>query len=83
MGIRASWSRTPLGYTLSAALPVATFGDCLDQPFGLAIIVNETSADRERRRGQLVLGGAAREFVYLQGDRCAVDRHLMFQIIDD
>jgi hypothetical protein len=83
LAVRASWSRTTRGYTLSAALPLSAFGDCLDKPFGLAIIVNETSADRERRRGQLVLGGAAGEFVYLQGDRCSVDRHLMFQIIDD
>jgi hypothetical protein len=81
--VRASWSATERGYQLTATLPLAAFGDCLDQPFGLAIIVNETSADRERRRGQLVLGGAAGEFVYLQGDRCPVDRHLLFQIIDD
>jgi hypothetical protein len=81
--IRASWARTERGYALTAVLPLAAFGDCLDQPFGLAIIVNETSADRERRRGQLVLGGAAGEFVYLQGDRYPADRHLLFQIIDD
>jgi hypothetical protein len=83
IAVRASWSPSPRGYTLTAALPLAAFGDCLDQPFGLAIIVNETSADRERRRGQLVLGGAAGEFVYLQGDRYPIDRHLLLQITDD
>jgi hypothetical protein len=81
--IRATWQRSDRGYTIRASLPLTPFADCLDQPFGLAIIVNEMCPDRERRRGQLVLGGAAGEFVYLQGDRCAVDRHLQFQIIDD
>jgi hypothetical protein len=31
--------------------------------------VNETTAQRERRRGQLVMSGASGEFVYLRGDR--------------
>jgi hypothetical protein len=35
----------------------------------LALAVNEIPATRERRRGQLVLGGATPGYLYLQGDR--------------
>ena len=38
-------------------------------PIALDVLVNETSAGRERRRGQLVMSGAPGEFVYLAGDR--------------
>jgi len=39
--------------------------------------------DRERRRGQLVMGGRAGDFVYLRGDRLAPDDLLDFRIADD
>jgi hypothetical protein len=32
-------------------------------------VINETTTERARRRGQLVLSGGAGEFVYLRGDR--------------
>jgi hypothetical protein len=47
----------------------------------LGVVVNEKPAGRERRRGQLVLGGARGEFVYLRGDREDLDRLPRFAII--
>jgi hypothetical protein len=47
-------------------------------PLQLDLVVNETTAGRERRRGQLVLSGAAGEFAYLAGDRHDPDRLLRF-----
>jgi hypothetical protein len=38
--------------------------------------------DRERRRGQLVLGGGPGEFVYLRGDRLPPEAHLEVVIGD-
>ena len=49
---------------------------------GLDILVNETVPGRQRRRGQLVLSGAAGEFVYLRGDRHERDRLLHFSLAD-
>jgi hypothetical protein len=46
------------------------------------VIVNETVAERVRRRGQLVLSGAAGEFVYLRGDRHERARLLRFSLAD-
>jgi hypothetical protein len=46
------------------------------------VIVNETVAERVRRRGQLVLSGAAGEFVYLRGDRHECARLLRFSLAD-
>ncbi|HUQ84288.1 MAG TPA: hypothetical protein VM076_24260, partial [Gemmatimonadaceae bacterium] len=53
-------------------------------PFLLGVIVNETSPDRERRRGQLVFAvpETGDDFVYLRGDRLPRDRHLPFVIAD-
>ena len=40
------------------------------------------SPDRERRRGQLVLGGKPGEFIYLRGDRHPLEHLLDFSIDD-
>jgi hypothetical protein len=82
-GIRASWSRTETGYRVECRLPLVLFAETGAQPFLLDVIVNDMSPERERRRGQLVLGGAAGEFVYLRGDRHVADRHLAFVIAHD
>jgi hypothetical protein len=70
VALRAAWRPTAGGYALDlavdrAALAAAGVGRdaCAD------VIVNEMPPGRERRRGQLVLGGAEGGFVYLQGDR--------------
>jgi hypothetical protein len=80
--ITASWEPTPSGYALRCSCPLAALGIRTGKPFLLGVIVNETTPDRERRRGQLVLGGASGEFVYLRGDRLPPDRHLSMVIED-
>jgi len=76
--VSARWQPTESGYAIVAevALPAGTTEASLD------VIVNETAPGRERRRGQLVLSGARREFVYLRGDRHEVARLLRFTIAD-
>jgi hypothetical protein len=78
----ASWQRTDHGYAIRCALPLASLGIRGGVPFLLGLIVNETAPDRERRRGQLVLGGSPGEFVYLRGDRLPREHHLAFIIAD-
>ncbi|MDF2771557.1 MAG: Heparinase family protein [Geminicoccaceae bacterium] len=80
--LRASWSRTQEGYRIGCAIPAERLGVESRQPFLLDVIVNDMAPDRERRRGQLVLGGSSNDFVYLRGDRHDVDGHLAFVIAD-
>ncbi|HET6680066.1 MAG TPA: heparinase II/III family protein [Gemmatimonadaceae bacterium] len=72
------WRQTVRGWQARIALPVADAGIRPGATLAFDCIVNEMSADRERRRGQLVPAGAGGEFVYLQGDRQSPDRHLQF-----
>jgi hypothetical protein len=79
----AAWNDVPGGYAISALLSVGGLGLEPGTPFLIDVLVNETSSARERRRGQLVLGGAAPdEFVYLLGDRQPSSRHLPVIIAD-
>ena len=64
--LSASWRRAEGGYVVQIRFPVTP------RPKGelqVGLVVNERPTARERRRGQLVLGGARGEFVYLRGDR--------------
>jgi hypothetical protein len=54
---------------IDALLPYAVLGDASPYSVGLGVVVNEIPPGRERRRGQLVLGGAEGEWVFLRGDR--------------
>jgi hypothetical protein len=54
---------------IEATIPYALLGDASPYSVELGIVVNEIPPGRERRRGQLVLGGAEGEWVYLRGDR--------------
>jgi hypothetical protein len=65
-GLHSEWQRVDSGYRLRIRLPLTPSSN---GEFRLAIVVNEKPEGRERRRGQLVLGGALGEFVYLRGDR--------------
>jgi hypothetical protein len=76
--VAATWRPTKAGYELEARVVIPP--DC-DAP-ALDLIVNETATGRARRRGQLVLSGAAGEFVYLRGDRHDPHRLLRFTIPD-
>jgi hypothetical protein len=58
----ARWRASENGYAMEVRIP-APLPDAFD------VIVNVTSPGRERREAQLVLSGAAGEFVYLRGDR--------------
>jgi hypothetical protein len=60
---RGRWRRSGRGYEMLIDLPIDT------NEIDIDVIINETTSDRERRRGQLVLSGASGEFVYLRGDR--------------
>jgi hypothetical protein len=79
LAVDASWQRTTSGYAVHVRLP---FESGIPRAFALGVVVNEKPIGRERRRGQLVLGGAAGEFVYLRGDREDRDRLPRFHIVD-
>jgi hypothetical protein len=81
--LHASWARTPRGYSVRIAVDLSPLGADAAKSLKLGVVVNEMTPDRERRRGQLVLGGDTSEFVYLRGDRLAADDLLDFRIADD
>ena len=67
--IEATSQRTARGWMIDALLPYTVLGDASPYSVGLGVVVNEIPPGRERRRGQLVLGGAEGEWVFLRGDR--------------
>lgn len=80
--VHATWHREPDGYEVGCRIPLHELGVERGSPFLLGVVVNDMAPDRERRRGQLVLGGAAGEFVYLRGDRLSADYLLPFVVPD-
>lgn len=76
------WQRMPDGYRLLVLVPLDRLGPGPTRAVTLDVLINETSPDRERRRGQLVLSGARGEWVFLRGDRQPAERFLPF-IIED
>ena len=79
LALRAAWHQIDGGWAIRVRIPVAR--DSLrDRELVLGVVVNEKPPHRERRRGQLVLGGASGEFVYLRGDREDRDRLPRFTI---
>ena len=64
--VRATWRRTEDGYAIEVRVPCRT---TTGSELAVGLVVNEKPAGRERRRGQLVLGGKPGQFVYLRGDR--------------
>jgi hypothetical protein len=75
---RATWRPTARGYALDARIVLPSGCTTL----ALDVIVNEIGPGRARRRGQLVLSGTEREFVYLRGDRHDPQRLLRFHRTD-
>jgi hypothetical protein len=63
----ARWRERGAGYEMRVEIPLLETG--AEYPIDVDIIVNETTSERARRRGQLVLSGGQGEFVYLRGDR--------------
>jgi hypothetical protein len=78
--IAAAWHATSSGYVLRCDIPLDVA--MRREGFDLDVIVNEMSPDRERRRGQLVLSGSEREWIYLRGDRQARESLVPFVIGD-
>lgn len=78
----ATWRRNADGYEVHCRIPLDSTGLVRGSPFLLGVVVNDMAPGRERRRGQLVLGGAAGEFVYLRGDRLSADRLFPFVVPD-
>ena len=78
--LRASWQRSDGGYAVRARIPLP--GSISGSEFALGVVVNEKPVGRQRRRGQLVLGGGPGEFVYLRGDREDRGRLPRFRIRD-
>jgi hypothetical protein len=75
---RATWWRTDRGYAVQLTVHVGDRAIRDSTPIEADVIVNETAPGRERRRGQLVMSGAAGEFAYLAGDRHDPARLLPF-----
>lgn len=73
----ARWERQANGYRMSISLPGPTPPEAID------VVVNEMPRGRERRRGQLIMSGAAGEFVYLRGDRHEPHRLITLRLADD
>jgi hypothetical protein len=73
----ASWAEGVAGWAMDLSLPLAPLRDravaagARPPALVLDVLVNEAPTDRERRRGQLVLGGltSPAERAYLAGDR--------------
>ena len=80
LAVHAVWHRTPDGYRIEARIPFSESRG--PGELALDVIVNEMPPERTRRRGQLVLSGAAGEFVYLRGDRHDPRRLLPFHVAD-
>jgi hypothetical protein len=78
--LRGRWQRQPDGYSMRIRLRAPDISAAEPQ-FALGLVVNEMPAMRTRRRGQLLLGGAHGEFVYLRGDREERDRLLRFSVL--
>ncbi len=81
--LRASWQRTTQGYSVRIGVSLTALGAGSSKSLKLGVVVNDMTSDRERRRGQLVLGGRSGEFVYLRGDRLSAEDLLDFRIADD
>ena len=80
---RAEWRAIEGGYALRVRFPLDV-RRAVNQPvILLGVIVNHTRPERARRAGQLVLGGAAGEWVYLRGDRHPVQRLIPFVLAND
>ena len=78
LSVDATWRATEHGYEVDARVTLPAGARLVS----LDVLVNETTASRERRRGQLVLSGAHGEFVYLRGDRHDAARLIRFSIPD-
>ena len=68
-GLVAAWEPSDAGYAMRFSVPWPAGASALT----VAVCVNDTPPDRERRRGQLVLGNRGAHSAYLRGARHAPD----------
>lgn len=73
----AQWRERRGGFELRVRIPLQSASGRI---FGIEAIVNDAEPGRMRRRGQLVMTGAAGEFVYLRGDRHDPARLIPFAV---
>jgi hypothetical protein len=66
---RARWRSQADGYEVAIDLALPAAAGVNEYPVDVDVIVNETTHERVRRRGQLVLSGSRGEFAYIRGDR--------------
>lgn len=79
LGLLATTAATPTGWSATLTLPLDAGTRAR---FHLAVLVNEIAPGRERRRGQLVMGGAHGRRAYLVGDRQDLSTAPVFSITD-
>lgn len=73
----AVWRERRGGFEIRTRIP---FRAARGRLFGIDLVVNDAEPGRMRRRGQLVMTGAAGEFVYLRGDRHDPGRLIPFSV---
>ncbi len=71
--VGGSWERTETGYAMTLAIALPGWSGRPRDEIELDLAVNEMSADRERRAGQLVWTGGG-GWIYLRGDRQPASR---------
>lgn len=64
------------GYEIRFTVPRSALSPIIS----LDVLVNDMTAERERRRGQLVLSGAHGDRVYLRGDRQPLENFIRLQL---
>lgn len=74
--IRAAARHIAGGYEVRFRVPRAQ----LSATIALDVLVNDMTAERERRRGQLVLSGARGDRVYLRGDRQPLEHFIRLRL---
>jgi hypothetical protein len=82
--VHATWTPTADGWAMRLSIPICEVPFVRDHAFIMEVVVNERPAERQRRRGQLVLSGGG-GFGYLRGDRRdpALALHFRLGAIDD
>jgi hypothetical protein len=79
--LSASWKKQADRWLILSRIQRASLGPP-DATFSLDVIVNEMPAERERRRGQLVLSAKSPGWAYLRGDRHEIDQLIPMVVRD-
>jgi hypothetical protein len=77
--VDTQFANTPNGWAMRFIIPLPSLPIQRDAALQFELIVNERPADRERRRGQLVISGGG-GFGYLRGDRANPEHAIRLQL---